>query len=212
MLLELDDGTNDVFYVAPRFYRLDEINSAWQRTTVATQSIFVSPQSIGELDDNIHVVSYDEYRTFVCSEPRELEALAATDLAERLRRRLQQEKRPLRELIPDAVERAANAEQRAIRRVVERRTRERAQTLRQEAQVWGRVPERELPSPAGLQRLVEREILAELPLRPRPTRAPLPIAEPREPRSLEEAGLRKLSDLAAAHFHAQLVIVQARNT
>src|SRR5579863_6114902 len=35
LLLALDDGTNEVFYAAPRFHELAEINQAWSASEVA---------------------------------------------------------------------------------------------------------------------------------------------------------------------------------
>lgn len=45
MLLELDDGKNNVFYAAPRFDRIVEINDAWTAKEVTERSIFVRPQA-----------------------------------------------------------------------------------------------------------------------------------------------------------------------
>jgi len=46
MLLELDDGTNEVFYAAPRFHELAQINQAWSAQEVAARSIFVRPERL----------------------------------------------------------------------------------------------------------------------------------------------------------------------
>ena len=54
LLLELDDGKSNVFYVAPRLDRTVEINHAWATKQVARRSIFVRPQAIGILDDQSH--------------------------------------------------------------------------------------------------------------------------------------------------------------
>ena len=43
LLLALDDGSCLVFYVAPRFHEIAEINDAWVNNSVATNSIFVAP-------------------------------------------------------------------------------------------------------------------------------------------------------------------------
>lgn len=58
MLLELDDGVNQVFYAAPRFHKIREINAAWHANAVASQSIFLRPRVIGALDDKMHHVAY----------------------------------------------------------------------------------------------------------------------------------------------------------
>ena len=61
-LVELDDGTNAVFYVAPRFHTLSEINKAWTEQRVAQRSIFISPREIGLIPDNEpHSVAFDPW-------------------------------------------------------------------------------------------------------------------------------------------------------
>jgi hypothetical protein len=67
LLLALDDGTSFVFYAAPRFHELTEINEAWNDNAVATRSIFVAPSRIGQLDMQSHYVAYDERRAWLCS-------------------------------------------------------------------------------------------------------------------------------------------------
>jgi hypothetical protein len=99
MLLELDNGVNNVFYAAPRFDRMVEINAAWAAQEVAARSIFVRPQDIGELDDEPHHVAYDANRTFLCSEPKAIEAMSASQVVERLLGRLKQDPRPLRDTV-----------------------------------------------------------------------------------------------------------------
>ena len=47
LLLALDITPNHVFYAAPRFHRLSEINDAWSASAVASRSVFVSPTEIG---------------------------------------------------------------------------------------------------------------------------------------------------------------------
>lgn len=64
-LVELDDGTNFVFYAAPRFHTINEINRAWRNGNVSARSIFVEPSAIGLIHDNDkHTVSYDSSYTF----------------------------------------------------------------------------------------------------------------------------------------------------
>ena len=70
LLLALSETQNMVFYVAPRFHELSEINEAWSLNQVAARSIFVSPQIIGVLDDDYHHVAYDDSSAWLCSEPK----------------------------------------------------------------------------------------------------------------------------------------------
>jgi hypothetical protein len=120
MLLELDDGKSNVFYAAPRFDLTAEINDAWVNKQVAQRSIFVRPRAIGILDDQSHHVAYDAQRTYVCSEPKEIEALSAAQLVHRLLGKLQADPRPLRETLSGLCTDADNAAKRAQERIAQR--------------------------------------------------------------------------------------------
>lgn len=100
MLLELDDGTNEVFYAAPRFHELAQINQAWSAQEVAARSIFVRPRAVGVLDAASHHVAYDGDRAYLCSDPKPLEFVTAADLAKKLVTQLMTESRTLREMLP----------------------------------------------------------------------------------------------------------------
>lgn len=113
LLLELDDGSCLVAYAAPRFHELDEINDAWLTNSVASRSIFVQPSAIGVLDDEPHHVAYDDNTAWICSEPRQLPTLNASGLMDKLSYQLSHDDRPLREKIPEIVERIRAAEARA---------------------------------------------------------------------------------------------------
>ena len=120
MLLELDDGMNQVYYAAPRFDRTAEINAAWAAKEVAERSIFVRPLVIGELDDESHHIAFDATRTYICSEPKEIDALSAAQLVERLKGRLKEDPRPLRETAAAFLSDANAAMERAQVRIRER--------------------------------------------------------------------------------------------
>jgi hypothetical protein len=187
MLLELDDGKNNVFYVAPRFDRIVEINDAWAAKEIAERSIFVRPQAIGELDDKLHHVAYDANRTFVCSEPKEIEALSAAQVVERLLGRLKDDPRPLRESASALLSNADDAVKRGEMRIHQRRA-DKAGTigLLQAADLFDG-PSLTLPPPPRV-----------------PLRDPEPLSEPNRK-------LRELADKAYKTFDAQLVIVQPAN-
>jgi hypothetical protein len=184
MLVALDDGKSDVFYAAPRFDRIAEINDAWAAKEVAQRSIFVRTQDIGELDDDMHHVAYDANRTFICSEPKEIKAFSAAELVQRLQGRLQEDPRPLRDTVSALSTSASEAAQRAEMRILERRS--------------GKAPIIEIPKAIELFAGPSSAL-------PPSLRVPL-----REPESLSEPNrkLRELADKAYKTFDVQLVIVQ----
>jgi len=100
MLLSLDNGENIVQYVAPRFHTHAEINAAWRRGGIASQSIFVAPSQIGTLDDNPHYVAYDSTQAYVFSEPKSVQFLAAAELIAEISNRLDKSKQPLEKALP----------------------------------------------------------------------------------------------------------------
>jgi hypothetical protein len=182
MLLALDDGKNNVFYAAPRFDSVLEINDAWVAKEVAGRSIFVSPQEIGVLDDELHHVAFDAKRTFICSEPKEIKAITAAQLVDRLRSRLEEDPRPLRETVAGLLG-SANA-------AVER------------AQVRIRQRENDKAGQIGIPKTIFVDPPLNLPASPR-----VPVREP-EPLSVPNRMLRDLADKAYTTFDVQLVIVQ----
>jgi hypothetical protein len=183
MLLALDDGKNDVYYAAPRFDRIVEINAAWAAKEVAERSIFIRPQVIGELDDEMHHVAYDDVRTFICSEPKEIKALSAAELVQRLQWRLEEDARPLRDTVSGLSTHADEAAKLGETRIRQRR-----------AQKAGAMA---LPQAVDL---FEGPPIALPPTRV-PLRSPEPLSEPNRK-------LRELADKAYQTFDVQLVIVQ----
>lgn len=84
-LFTLDRGRNQVFYAAPRFHLLEEIDDAWMSQRVAARSIFVPPQAIGPItDDKRHAVSYNVNDAYFCSNPRSINALDIEELRKRV--------------------------------------------------------------------------------------------------------------------------------
>jgi hypothetical protein len=184
MLLELDDGKNNVFYAAPRFDRIAEINEAWAAKEVAERSIFVRPQAIGDLDDELHHVAYDSNHAFICSEPKEIEGLSATQLVERLLSRLSDDPRPLRDAVSALLSNADAAAKRAETRILQRRA--------DKAGIIG---------PPQAFDLFEGPSSALSPPTRVPARDIAPLSEPNRK-------LRELADKAYKMFNVQLVIVQ----
>ena len=113
-LVTLDVGHNSVFYVAPRFHTLAEINSAWTAQKVLQRSIFVAPQQIGLIkDDDRHHVSFDAKRAYFCSQPREIVHVSIEGLRHKLVDRLDQDERPLRTQLAEWRENISRAGERA---------------------------------------------------------------------------------------------------
>lgn len=97
MLCELDGGAgNQVFYAAPRFHEVAELDAAYLAGAVAERSFFVRPSEIGVFsDDGAHHVVFDGVRHFVCSKAREIKATRGRDILGVLGARLAADGRPL---------------------------------------------------------------------------------------------------------------------
>ena len=122
LLRSLDEGDSClVFYAAPRFHELAEIDQAWNNNLVATRSIFVAPSHIGSLDSESHHVAYDEQGAWLCSDPQPISFSSSSALVEKLRSHLNKDKRPLREKIHELVTQIESAERRVAERAGEER-------------------------------------------------------------------------------------------
>jgi hypothetical protein len=181
LLLELDDGTSEVFYAAPRFHELVQINQAWSAREVAARSIFVRPKAIGPLDAASHHIAYDDSRAYLCSKPTPVEFAAAASLADRLAAQLAAEVRPLREMLPEFNMSLTAAWTRGRDRVF----------------TGSGLAGRTLPDAAAH----PSDRLPSVGLSIVPTREPAPIPEEFRP-------IRQLADNAMKLFDTQLVIVQ----
>lgn len=190
-LVELDDGTNLVFYAAPRFHTINEINRAWQNGDVSARSIFVAPSTIGLIHDNEkHAVSYDRRHTFFCSEPREIKALSAMDLAERIQAQVSSDSRPVRDMLPEWLD-----------NIRERRSRARDTQEKITAEIEAEAPGRRGVLEGVTIRTVSIQAQEE------------PVGRSPEVRSgrrlsAEEQTLREISDEAMHGFGAQFFVVQ----
>lgn len=202
-LVELDDGSNLVFYVAPRFHLISEINQAWQAQDVAARSIFVAPRTIGLIhDDDRHHVSYDTHRAYFCSEPLEITVLSAIALRERIEERLSSDSRPVRKQLPEWL---AN--------IREKRTRARQTQSNIEAEIELqkkalRVPPVETVQIADSPRGVDFDAQDTTPV---PTAVSGPQIRAARRLSAEERMLRTISDEALHGFGAQLFVIQPQS-
>lgn len=180
LLLALNEEEDMVFYAAPRFHRLDEINAAWNSNQVASRSIFVTPAEIGKLDDDYHHVAYDDRRAYICSEPKRIDFVTARGLIDKLRTQLSAEREPFGDKIANLARSLGRAKAHADERGREARGAKRGEG-------FDLVQARIAPEPPVIEAV--------------PTRAPRPLSGP-------EGALRKIADDAAKIFNAQLVIAQ----
>lgn len=98
LLLNLETPQNRVYYVAPKFHRVEQLNDAWKSQSVVARSIFLSPRSIGPMPDNgRHSLAFDHRSVWRCSEPKKVESSTFEDVIGDLRSALSQRKQPLRE-------------------------------------------------------------------------------------------------------------------
>lgn len=90
LLCDLEKTGRTVFYCAPRFSRVDELNQAYVQETVLERSIFFTPLSlsIDSLDGSEHTVSYDDVSDFgiLRSTPIRVQATTRSELAEAVHR------------------------------------------------------------------------------------------------------------------------------
>jgi hypothetical protein len=61
MLLALDDGSNEVYYIAPFFTTQAELNTYYTNTSVLKNSVLIKPRTIGALpDDEEHHIALQQ--------------------------------------------------------------------------------------------------------------------------------------------------------
>ena len=94
LLLDLDTSGNEVFYAAPRFHKVEELNAAYLASEVALRSFYVRPRDIGKLDDGSHHIAFDNIRCHLFSEHRELKGVPGEAFASTLRARRFSDDRP----------------------------------------------------------------------------------------------------------------------
>ena len=77
MLLDLEAQNQAVYYCAPMFHQLEELNQAFLRQLVRARSIWIQPNDIGPLrDDADHHLSFEPGgRRMLFSEPRRIEPM-----------------------------------------------------------------------------------------------------------------------------------------
>ena len=192
LLLALDNGSNLVFYAAPRFHQLSEINQAWKQKDVARRSLFVAPSTIGSLDNTRHCVAFDSKNSWLCSEPRTLEVLTSRGLEDKIQGFLRENDRPLRERLSSLV---------VDMRQAERRGRENAELRRAPSDREG------IPT---VDTLAERYFTLRDALAGAPPESEPPISRAPAPLNGEASVLRETADIATHVFETQMVVVQPR--
>ena len=75
MLLDLENDGNEVYYSAPAFHELWELNEAYLNHQVRSRSIWIHPSSIGQLPDEErhHVAFQHPGQQYFCSKSRPIE-------------------------------------------------------------------------------------------------------------------------------------------
>lgn len=188
MLIDLEDPSNIVLYAAPRFHTVEQFNQAWQHQTVSSRSIFVSPNEIGNLPNGRHTVAFDDNRTWVCSDPKKIETLSASDIISKITKKLHKAEKPLREIIPELLEEVRAIEE--IRKSGEYRD--------------------SADDPYSQDRIVAPALKTGETLSITGTTEPINVPV-REPKPIEDKTLlqiRELSELSSVMFGTQMYILQ----
>ena len=102
MLLDLEKKGQEVYYCAPMFHRIEELNNTFLSRSVRSQSIWIRPSEIGSLPDEMeHYVSFEPHSSWTFfSKPKRIEAKREfQDVADGLHKRLKERDQlvPIRE-------------------------------------------------------------------------------------------------------------------
>ena len=97
MLVDLDTGRNQVFYAAPLFHTVEQLNRFYLTKTVSDNSFYIPPRWIDRLDGDPHHVAFDARRSWVFSEPQEVHGIPGDQFPQDLRARFAEDRRPMRE-------------------------------------------------------------------------------------------------------------------
>lgn len=98
LLLNLDVAPNKVYYVAPQFHRVEQLNDAWQAQEVLARSLFLPPRSIGAMPDSgKHSIAFDGHSIWRCSEPTRIKGMSIKEVLQDLTDEARSRKVPLRD-------------------------------------------------------------------------------------------------------------------
>jgi len=107
LLLKAEQDGADVFYLAPKFHDWEAYLDAFENRRVVQTSLIVSPGEIRRtleahsVPDGAHKIVYDERRAYLCSEPLVLASIRPSDLAGRLRARVESRETPIGEVLEE---------------------------------------------------------------------------------------------------------------
>jgi len=199
LLMALDTGEDEVFYVAPRFHTPSELNSAWLSGTVESRSFFIRPRDIGHLNDKPHHVAFDERTHFLCSTPKPVDGIFGDSIGEILQEKLRNTTRSIKDgLITEALARASAAQ---------RASQDRQINIPSLDDLKGRSPQGSEIKSNGLGKKLAN-VKDNLDTYRRPIKTN-PLPNPRPPRSEEERELRDLATIALRTFGCQLFVLQS---
>ena len=86
LLLDVEQAGHEVYYVAPRFHQMGELDEAYSSKQVTERSTFIRPSFIGPLkDDHEHYVAIGASgvaQRFCSDEPRQMRTIGSRELFE----------------------------------------------------------------------------------------------------------------------------------
>lgn len=89
MLIDLESTGELVYYTAPKFHTIEELNGYFLENAIIKNSIFISPIGIGVLpDEDEHSIVFDENTSSIyrCSIPKDIETGIEYELMNKLKK------------------------------------------------------------------------------------------------------------------------------
>ena len=193
LLVALDVHPNIVFYAAPLFHTIQELDDAFLAQQVRQRSFFVRPSQIGLFpDDAAHYACFDGTNLKVCSEPMDVPVYSAEQVDELLQKLLAGESRPFGdEPLDEALNEARAAEGRYVEQE-KKRIQDQIADVREEMVRMTTVD----MSATGAE------------LQPMEFGAARPSRELRQPDDPRLRKLQELADIGLRQFNAQLFVIQ----
>lgn len=110
LLLKAEQDGADVFYLAPKFHDWETYLSAFEDRRVLRTSLIVTPGEIRRtldsqsVPDGEHKIVYDESRAYLCSRPQKLSSIYYSDLADKLRTKVESRGRLIGDVLMEVFE------------------------------------------------------------------------------------------------------------
>jgi hypothetical protein len=191
MLVALDIRPNIVFYAAPLFHTIEELDDAYLLGRVRQRSFFMRPSQIGSFTDKEpHYACFDGTTSKVFSEPKDVPAYSAEQVDKLLKDLLASDKRPFGE----------GPLQEALKEARQARPRYLASEREKSQQAVGE-PSESLRVPVRTAEVVPY-------VRPLEFGAARPSRAPRKPDDPRFQELQELADIGLRQFNAQLLVIQ----